>query len=382
MLKSLIKFFISLAGVYVKALVCRPEFKRPDRIAVLLWGGIGNHILFSPALYAIRNRFPKSEIAICAFHHFAEELFARTGDRFLTIGENPSVRSIHRMLFLIRQFKPDAVISNAMSPTFLSSLVAYLSGARIRIGIDRYCRGCLNNIRVKEKKGHEVVLNQSLAESLTDAAVDARLQIDFSDNDAMRAKQAFGALFATDSGKPCIAIQPGSGRMQAFKRWEKEKYRDLIEKLLLMGARIVVLGTEEEREEISFIRASVDSEHLKFLTTNLSLSQITLFLAYTDLVVANDTSLVHLAAVNGVPSVVIYGPTDPVKNEPWDVSSRIVRKEMECAPCYRYATPHCRLNYRCLRDISVGEVFDAVKEMLREKVPQVSKLDINQLRDE
>jgi heptosyltransferase-2 len=378
--KNLIKPLISVFGVLIRPLIRKPdEVRKPERIAVLLWGGIGNHILFSPALYAIRNRFPGARLAVCSFQHFAEELFSKTADKFLMVGENPSVRSMQRMLFLIKEYKPDVVISNAMSPTFLSSLVAYLSGARIRVGMDRYCRGCLNNIRIKEERSHEVELNQLIAESLINSSVEPNPRLDFSNQDIEVAKRAYDDLLSSDRKKPSIAIQPGSGKMQTFKRWEKEKFKRLIEKLLHMGAKVVVLGTEEEREEIAFIRGAIKHKDLKFLTGQLTLPQISLILKDFDLVIANDTSLVHLAAASGVPSVVIYGPTDPEKNEPWRVSSRIVRKEISCSPCYRYAIPHCRRNFKCLRDVTVAEAFNAAKEILEEKKPQLRHLDINKL---
>ena len=166
-LKNILKVFISLVGFFIKPLVHRPkDIVKPDRIAILLWGGIGNHILFSSALYALRNRFPNAKLAVCSFQHFAEEMFSITADAFQTIGENPSFRSVKRMIFLLKEFKPDMIISNAMSPTFLSSLIAYLSGARIRIGMNRRFRGCLNNVRVYENREHEVLLNRGIVNSI------------------------------------------------------------------------------------------------------------------------------------------------------------------------------------------------------------------------
>jgi ADP-heptose:LPS heptosyltransferase len=377
-----VKFLISLFGFCIKALVEKPPgIGKPERIAILLWGGIGNHILFSPALYAIRKRFPNSLITICSFQHFAEELFPQTADRFLTVGENPSLRSIHRMLFLLKQYRPDVVISNGMSPTFLSSSIAYLSGARIRVGVDRCHRGSLNNIRMREDACHEVELNRRIAESLTRKPVEPILCLDYATVDEKIANNMAMEIFGMTRHGVRVAVQPGSGSRQAFKRWEKEKFKSLIERLLHIGAKVVVMGTEEEQEEIAFIRKTIRHKDLKFLRTHLTLPQIALVLKHFDLVVANDTSLVHLAAASGVPSVVIYGPTDPDKNEPWGVSSRIVRKRMKCAPCYQYAIPRCRRHFKCLRDISVEEVFNAVKELREEKKPQISHLDIDRLLD-
>jgi ADP-heptose:LPS heptosyltransferase len=381
--KTTIKAFISIFGLFIRPLIQKVDkVGKPKRIAILLWGGIGNHILFSPALYAIRKGFPGAKIAVCSFQHFGEELFAKTGDCFLTIGENPSLRSIRRMLFLLRQYKPDVVISNAMSPTFLSSFMAYLSGARIRVGIDRHCRGGLNNIRIKEEAYHEVELNREIAKAFMHTRIEPTLNLDYSEEDEVIANRLAAELLGEAGSKVCVAVQPGSGRMQQFKRWEKQKFKRLIDKLLNIGTEVVVIGTEEEQEEIDFIQKRIKHKALKFLQSHVTLAQLSLFLKNTHLVVANDTSLVHLAAASGVPSVVIYGPTDPEKNEPWGVPSKIVRKKLGCSPCYRYVIPHCRRNFKCLRDISVVEVFDAAKEMLKEKLPQVSHLDINRLLEQ
>jgi heptosyltransferase-2 len=286
------------------------------------------------------------------------------------------------MLYLLRRYRPDVVVSNAMSPTFLSSFMAYLSGARIRVGIDRHWRGALNNVRIRDESSHEVELNSRIAQAFTQKDVEAKLGFDYSEEDERIARRMASELFGEGRSGIRVALQPGSGIMQSFKRWEKEKFRLLAEKLLNIGASVVVIGTEEEQDEITFMRKSIKHSNLSFLRIRLTLAQTALFLKHIDIVIANDTSLVHLAAASGIPSVVIYGPTNPEKNEPWGVSSRIVRKDIYCSPCYRYATPHCRRNFECLRDISVVEVFDAVKGIMEEKMSKMSDGDINTLLDE
>jgi heptosyltransferase-2 len=369
--KILIKYLISLCGFFIRPLIRKPvEMGDPERIAILLWGGIGNYILFSPALYAIRARFPEAKLAIGSFQHFAEEMFYETVDSFLTIEENPSLRSTKHLLFLLKEFKPDMVISNAMSPTFLSSLIAYLTGARIRVGMDRQCRGCLNNIRVKERREHEVLLNRRIVKS---AGIDAErfpLRMDIHKNDEKQGDSSFRKLFTHESITPVIAVQAGSGRGQTFKRWDRKKFVDLVKELIRYDVRVVVIGTEEEKEEINYLDNAIQSDKMKILRKKLSLPQVTVFLKRVSLIIANDTSLVHIGSIIGVPSVVIYGPTDPVKNKPWGVDAWIVRKKMKCSPCYNYRIPQCRLSFQCLRKITVDEVFDAVKTvMARRGIP-------------
>jgi ADP-heptose:LPS heptosyltransferase len=154
--------------------------------------------------------------------------------------------------------------------------------------------------------------------------------------------------------------------MQSFKRWKKERFKELAEKLLHMNIRVLIIGTEEEREEIDYINQSIKNGMLKVLKEQLTLPQITLLLKNVDLIIGNDTALIHLGAISGIPSIVIYGPTDPVKNKPWNVRSKIVRKDYDCSPCYNFRLPQCRRRYKCLSEISVEQVYDAAKELLGE----------------
>jgi heptosyltransferase-1 len=71
----------------------------------------------------------------------------------------------------------------------------------------------------------------------------------------------------------------------------------------------------------------------------------------------------HLAAAMGTPVVALFGPTDPARTGPCGPGHRIIRKGLLCSPCFR---KRCETP-RCMRDISVEEVFTAVKEMLAGK---------------
>jgi ADP-heptose:LPS heptosyltransferase len=67
----------------------------------------------------------------------------------------------------------------------------------------------------------------------------------------------------------------------------------------------------------------------------------------------------HIASLMGIPAVVIYGPTDPIENEPFGNHIK-VRKEMGCNPCHEYS---CK-ELVCIKSILTDEVFKATKEIL------------------
>jgi len=71
----------------------------------------------------------------------------------------------------------------------------------------------------------------------------------------------------------------------------------------------------------------------------------------------------HMASAVGVPFVALFGPTDPARHIPPAKDYVILHKskDLKCVPCY---SPRCLKNYRCMKNITVDEVFNAVKNFL------------------
>jgi heptosyltransferase-2 len=80
--------------------------------------------------------------------------------------------------------------------------------------------------------------------------------------------------------------------------------------------------------------------------------------------VSNDSGLMHVGAALGVPTVAIFGSTDPVATGPRGRWARMVKHDLECAPCLK---PECRIGYPCLLSIEADEVWE-VMEALRAEV--------------
>ena len=90
-----------------------------------------------------------------------------------------------------------------------------------------------------------------------------------------------------------------------------------------------------------------------------SLTQLGEVYRHCDLYIGGDTGPMHIASLMGIPVVVIYGPTDPIENEPFGNHTKI-RKEVGCNPCHNYS---CK-ELLCIKAVSADEVFKATKEIL------------------
>ena len=142
------------------------------------------------------------------------------------------------------------------------------------------------------------------------------------------------------------------------KLWEEEKFAALADRLQEeLGIGIVLTGGESVPLERICRMMRTKAVNLGGRTT---LRELACLYREAALLVTTDSGPMHLAAAVGTPVVALFGPTDPARTGPYGPGHRIIRKGLSCSPCFR---KRCETP-RCMTDISVEEVFAAVKEML------------------
>jgi 3-deoxy-D-manno-octulosonic-acid transferase/heptosyltransferase-1 len=142
------------------------------------------------------------------------------------------------------------------------------------------------------------------------------------------------------------------------KLWGEEKFAELCDRLREeLGIGIVLTGGESAPLERICRKMRTKAVNLGGRTT---LRELACIYREAALLVTTDSGPMHLAAAAGTPVVALFGPTDPARTGPYGPGHRIIRKGLSCSPCFR---KRCETP-RCMTDISVEEVFTAVKEML------------------
>lgn len=153
-----------------------------------------------------------------------------------------------------------------------------------------------------------------------------------------------------------IAVNPVA--FWETKLWEEQKFAELGDRLREeLGIGIVLTGGEAGPLERIRGRMRTKAVNLGGQTT---LRELACLYRQAALVVTTDSGPMHLAAAVGTPVVALFGPTDPVRTGPYGPGHRVIRRALSCAPCLR---KRCDLP-RCMKEISVEEVFEAVREML------------------
>ena len=164
--------------------------------------------------------------------------------------------------------------------------------------------------------------------------------------------------------KPFVAIHPGA--TIDCKQWPNERFAELsglLHEEFDFGTLLV--GGKSDTDAADSILSSLEPEMSTLsLTGHLSLPQVAATLRRSVLFVGGDSGLAHLAVAVGVPTVVIFGPSDPGKWGLETSSNAVVSVDLPCQPCciFGYSKP-CH-SVPCMMQISVEQVLQGVRKIL------------------
>lgn len=155
------------------------------------------------------------------------------------------------------------------------------------------------------------------------------------------------------------------GARSGIKRWHKERFRDLAAEVVRdTGCKVALIGDAADREVAAYIAR--DMRDVADFAGKTTLPQLAYLLSRAAVLVTNDSANLHLAGYLDVPVVAVFGPTDDLRYGPWSRHSRVVKADIACRPCKKAQCAEGSL--RCMEMIRVGEVKEAVAQVLREAV--------------
>jgi ADP-heptose:LPS heptosyltransferase len=165
--------------------------------------------------------------------------------------------------------------------------------------------------------------------------------------------------------KGFIALHPGSGSRK--KLWPLEKFSELAARISGdLGLHVLLLIGPAERECLGRGFGLIRSRHA-VVADNLPLIQVASLLERCRCYIGNDSGITHLATAVGVPTVALFGPTDPEIWGPRGEKVTIVRKDLGCSPCTREDMERCA-HGRCLELIEVEEVIEKATSLMAQGV--------------
>jgi len=341
-----------------------------NRILVCAIGGIGNTLLLAPLLRVLRESRPGGRVDLLLTNRAAVSLADEFGlaDEVLFVPEEEWHRGLHgvRIFATLRRRQYDAVLRTFLTAADVSraSLGVYASGARIRIAYGSR-EGCPleSHVLQLDLRLPEVERHLPLARALG-----MTIPVRFEPLRAPERGRRWAEEFARSHGfddRPLLGLHPGSDPVWMAKRWPAERFGALARLAgERFGMRPVVFGGPSDREAVARAMAAADGSALQ--ATGQDIVQTAALIERCRAFVSNDSGLMHLASALDVPTLAIFGPTDPVKNRPLGPRTRILRLGLECSPCdLETATRRCA-HRDCLNKLDVLQVLRALQTLLGE----------------
>ena len=346
---------------------------RVQRILIRANNWIGDVVMISPAVRAIREHFDRARIAILAKRWVLEAL--RGNPYYDELFEYDS-EGIHRgaagRLRLVRELRRARFdLAILFQKAFEAAALAFLAAVPMRVGYVSDSRRLLltHPVPLPPPETHHLEAFLGIARAL---GCPVRDPYPFFHLDAEAQERARDLLESVGRapGSPLVALHPGSSKSP--RAWHAERFallgRDLTEKV---GAQIVLLGGPADEALLEQIASSLPPPSLLLSSPNLSIREMAAILERCHLFVGNDSGPMHVAAALGVPTVGIFGPGSPERSSPRAREGRVqvVGKAYPCSPCrqdfFRECAPSPAGKPFCLEEIPVAEVEAAALELLR-----------------
>ncbi len=329
------------------------------RIMVRGVNWIGDAVMTTPALGALRATYPESEIVLVA-NPLVAELFAEhpSIDRVMVFdkqGRHQGIAGFWKMARELRSQRFDAAIllQNAIEAALLATLALVPRRAGYTTDGRRLLLNHPVSVSAADKRLHHTDYYLELLARLGISGGGRQLRLACSDAEMAWAHDLLGE-------NKTIAINPGAAYGSA-KRWLPERFAEVADELARRyNARILLTGGPGEVEIGRDIEKAMRSEALN-MVGKTTVRQMMALLASCRLLVTNDSGPMHAASAFDIPIVAVFGPTDHTTTCPASERVKIVRKETDCAPCL---LRQCPIDHRCMTAIQAEDVLDAAFQLL------------------
>jgi heptosyltransferase-2 len=349
------------------------------KIAIFLPNWIGDVVMATPALKAIREHFADAYLIGVIKPYVAGVLDGLTWlDRLIFRDTNgPWSRRMPAVVADLRRERPDLAI--LFTNSFRSGLMAYLSGCRRRVGYARDGRSCLLTDRLEPLRDSSGKLAPSpIIESYNRLAVrvgctqpgyQMELATSFRNERAADVVWRQAGLLAYPE---VVCLNPG-GAFGSAKHWPADYFAELARLLVdQRGCGVLVLCGPSEKEmageivrQARLLQKNPAVHSLADYPMSLGLTKACVRRA--DLLITTDSGPRHFAAAFNRPVVTLFGPTHINWTETYYPQAIHLQKKVDCGPCQLRT---CPLDHRCMKLMTPQEVFRAAQNLLASRIPQ------------
>lgn len=338
-------------------------------IAVFLPNWIGDVVMATPALRALHDAYPGARFVGVCRPYVAGVLEGSgwlDGTLFLE-ARGPWAHRWPAVAWKLRQARCD--LAMLFPNSFRSAWVAWLGGARRRVGFDRYARGRLLTDRLQPQRDQQgrllpfPIINDynRLAVAAGCAHPGYRMALYTTVADERAADHVWDK-FNLGRHEEVVCLNPGAA-FGAAKYWDVENFAALARELGdNRGSGVLLLCGPKERDLARKIACLAARPTVHALADEaLSVGLTKALIRRASLLVTTDSGPRHFAAAFDRPVITLFGPTHIAWTETYYPKAVHLQKQVTCGPCQLRV---CPLDHRCMKDLTTREVFAAVSDLM------------------
>ncbi|MEK6675168.1 MAG: lipopolysaccharide heptosyltransferase II [Planctomycetota bacterium] len=362
-----------------------PDLRRREfhHILIVKPSSLGDVIHAFPVLHGLRTRYPKAKIdwlistpfaPLLQGHSDLDEVLPFDRSLYSRVVSNPKAAvAFLRFLRNLQRQRHDLVVD--LQGLFRSGFLSFASRAPVRIGFSDSREGAwlfyTHRIPRGEINVHAVDRNYRVARILGFEDVPVEFPMAVRSEAKAQVESFLKPTMIGESLGPLVGVVPGA-RWET-KMWSPERFSRVIDRIHGdHSARVVLLGGSGDVSLCEKIAADCSVPALN-LAGQTTLDQLVAAIDRCDLVLCQDSAAAHIAAGLGRPLVCLVGPTNPHRTGPYKRFQDVVRHDVECSPCYLRRLSQCPHEQKCMSDLEVDRVVEAVSERIRGFKPLTTK---------
>ena len=333
----------------------------PQKILVVNMNYLGDALMTTPALAALRRALPDARIDTVAGAGGAVEVLRGNPDvdQIIPRTGRKSLERCRQLFSLLRGGRYTDVVILPPLPAY--AVTAWLARTPHRIG--RAGRGMDPFLTRRQP-----VTAPHMADAMLQTApvpqdgVSVRRLVVALTTDERDAARRLLTESGLDTERPLLAVNAGTSATRAQKRWPAEHFAAALDALADVPCVLIGAGAEEAAIA-QRIQNLAERARPVNLVGQTGIKELAALLEHCGALLTADSGPMHLATAVGTPTVALFGSTDPAVTGPYDDVSRVLDKRLSCAPCNNH--PTCEGRYDCMRQITPGEAALAVRDVLR-----------------
>lgn len=334
-----------------------------QNILVIKIGAIGDVILATASLRAVRNSLPKARI-FCLAGKDSRQVLQRCP--YLTgliiydyQDKDKGYKGALNIAKELRRYNFDKTID--FQNNRKSHLISFLSMATQRYGYDNKKWGFLLNHKIKEGPLPLPAVDHQfrVLEMLNIKPEDKYLELWPSQEDEDYVKELLESEWLSQV-ENIIGINLAASGRWLTKCWPVERIAKLCDEIASRNMRVAITGTEKEVDLAQELLRLAKSKPSIFVGKT-TLMQLACLIKRCKVYISADSAPLHVAAAMRVPVIGLFGPTSALRHMPPAEKFAVIKSQVDCSPCYK---PECR-NLKCMESISVKEVLEAIDRFIK-----------------